>query len=84
MLEALVTLGLVGNVIQLIQYSSDLLKQSLEIRRSGAPPPLLELKHITTSSIQQAEAIRAQLASQPLTKPLSEEDQVSSPSKCLA
>lgn len=77
MLEALVALGLAGNVIQLVQFSADLVKQTVEIRRGGDSPPLLELKHVTANSVQQAEAIQAQLVPRPGQPPLTGQDLVS-------
>ncbi|CAG8952342.1 hypothetical protein HYFRA_00001088 [Hymenoscyphus fraxineus] len=60
MLEAVAAVGLAGNVVQLIQFSYDLINKVVEIRRGGNSPPLLELKHIVTLSIQQIKAIKIQ------------------------
>ncbi|CAG8984198.1 hypothetical protein HYALB_00004181 [Hymenoscyphus albidus] len=60
MLEAVAAVGLAGNVVQLVQFSFDLINKVVEIRRGGKSPPLLEPKHIVTLSIQQIKATKIQ------------------------
>jgi len=58
-LEALVSLGLAGNVIQLVQFSSQLTGVMLEICRKGNPPSLEELQILTINIIDQTDNIRS-------------------------
>ncbi|KUJ11274.1 uncharacterized protein LY89DRAFT_674608 [Mollisia scopiformis] len=85
MLEALVAIGLAGNVIQFVQYAGEMISQANAIRKSGSPSSLPDLRKLTESLTKQACIIEGHLealnASQSITNegnaatPRSQEDQ---------
>ncbi|KAE8440344.1 hypothetical protein EG329_008460 [Mollisiaceae sp. DMI_Dod_QoI] len=85
MLEALVAIGLAGNVIQFVQYAGEMISQAKAIRKSGSPSSLPDLRKLTESLTKQAYIIEGHLealnASQSITNegnaptPRSQEDQ---------
>lgn len=73
-MEALVAVGLAANVVQFVQFSSQLIAETARIRHSKDPSTLPNLRNLSQSSITQAETIYKCLKSKSAT--LTEEDQV--------
>jgi hypothetical protein len=63
MLDPLLTLSLASNVLQIVQFTSQLGKQIHEVRNQGTPASISQLRLVTQSAISQAEGIRVQLVS---------------------
>jgi hypothetical protein len=61
MLEALVAVGLAGNVVQFIQFAGELITETKVIRRAGHPSRLPDLRKLTDSLIKQADIIHTHL-----------------------
>lgn len=77
MLEALIAVGLAGNVVQFVQFASKLVLEAEEIRRNGGPSSLPALKKLTEELMAQAIVIITSLKSSNAT--LEPEDQVDAP-----
>jgi hypothetical protein len=61
MLESLVALGLVSNVVQLVQFTVHLLKHMRAARNYGDLDGSSEIRHTTYDLLKQVEAVKAQL-----------------------
>ena len=80
MLEALLALGLAGNVIQLVDFGSKLVARGREIHKSGSLNEIEELRRVAIDSIQQVDRIKDSLIqSAASTGSLSKEEQVPIP-----
>ena len=75
MLEALVAVGLAGNVVQFVQFASSLVLEAEEIRKNGRPSSLPALIKLTEELMEQAKVITTRLKASTVT--LQFEDQVS-------
>ncbi len=73
-MEALVAVGLAGNVMQFVQFSSKLISIAAEIKKKGGPSSLPELQTLSKSLTQQAEIIATRLEGS--KKPYEKEEQV--------
>jgi hypothetical protein len=73
-MEALVAVGLAGNVVQFASSAGTLIKEANLIRKSGSPSSLPKLKEISESLTSQAAALQKRLKASSAT--LTEEDQV--------
>lgn len=73
-MEALVAIGLAGNVAQFVQFAGKLISEAESIRKTGSPASLPELKNLTESLTKQSESINNCLRSNVST--LSGEEQV--------
>jgi hypothetical protein len=74
-MEALVALGVAGNVVQFVQFAGQLISELNEIRKEGSPKSLRTLHQISKNVTKQAEVIEARLKAQIHTLS-SQEDQV--------
>jgi hypothetical protein len=61
MLEALVAVGLAGNVLQFVQTASSLIVQAREIHKTGDSSPIEEFRRSTISLIEQTTTIKDHL-----------------------
>ncbi|KAF2115897.1 hypothetical protein BDV96DRAFT_599443 [Lophiotrema nucula] len=61
MLEALVAVGLAGNVVQFVQFASSLVLEAEEIRKKGRPSSLPALIKLTEALQKQAKVITTRL-----------------------
>ncbi len=77
MLEALVAIGLAGNIVQFVQSASTLISQTRQIYRTGAPSSMNELKKLVLQLTEQTTMIREQLERCSAQQSLLQEDQVS-------
>ena len=77
MLEALVAIGLAGNVVQFAQVAAGLISQADDIRKNGAPSSLRDIRKLTVYLIDQTKAFHIQLDNRPTQEPPTEEDQAS-------
>jgi hypothetical protein len=77
MLEALVAIGLAGNVVQFAQVAAGLISQADDIRKNGAPSSLRDIRKLTVYLIDQTKAFHAQLDNRSTQEPPTEEDQAS-------
>jgi hypothetical protein len=77
-MEALIAVGLAGNVVQFVQGVGTLISLVNSIRSAGSPSSLPRLKHLSESLIGQAAVLRLRLEACSAT--LAVEDQVSSES----
>jgi hypothetical protein len=73
-MEALVAVGLAGNVVQFVQFSAQLISIAKDIKKTGAPASLLELKELTQNLTQQTQVIVMRLKANTAT--LEQEEQV--------
>lgn len=76
-MEALVAVGLAGNVVQFVQFSGQLIAEASRIRKSGTPSSLPDLRNLSHALMAQADTIYRCLKSNSAT--LAEEDQVGFP-----
>ncbi|KAF2178066.1 hypothetical protein K469DRAFT_512952, partial [Zopfia rhizophila CBS 207.26] len=60
-MEALLAVGLAGNVVQFVQFTGKLITESNEIRRKGSPSSLPDLKSLSETLTKHAGLIKAQL-----------------------
>ena len=74
MLEALIAVGLAGNVVQFVQFASKLVLEAEGIRKNGNPSSLPALRKLTEDLMVQATVIINSLKSSNAT--LVPEDQV--------
>jgi len=58
MLEPLAAMGLAGNIIQLVQFSVQLVEKAREIRQRGYLGTGIEIRMMTKSTLKQLERIR--------------------------
>ncbi|USP77500.1 hypothetical protein yc1106_04774 [Curvularia clavata] len=72
-MEALVAVGLAGNVVQFVQFSGQLISLAKEIKKKGAPSSLLELRKVTEGLTQQTRVIVTRLKANAAT--LEQEEQ---------
>ncbi|RYN23884.1 hypothetical protein AA0112_g9259 [Alternaria arborescens] len=77
-MEALVAVGLAGNVVQFLQGAGTLIAEANAIRRNGSPSPLPQLRSLSKTLTDQAAVLRTRLKACSAT--LKEEDQAS---QCL-
>lgn len=73
-MEALVAIGLAGNVVQFVQFSAQLISIAKDIRKNGSPSDLSDLKELTQSLVQQTQVIATRLKANAAT--LEAEEQV--------
>ncbi|KAJ9131629.1 p-loop containing nucleoside triphosphate hydrolase [Pleurostoma richardsiae] len=73
-MEALVAVGLAGNVVQFVQFASQLIQEAISIRRSGSPSSAPELRKLADSLTRQAQVLRTQLATGAQAQSLGPED----------
>lgn len=73
-MEALVAVGLAGNVVQFVQFSGKLISETIAIRKDETPSSLPNLKNLSEILTKQAGIIRARLKASNAT--LAQEDQV--------
>jgi hypothetical protein len=68
-MEALVAVGLAGNVVQFVQGAGALIALAKEIRDSGSPKALPQLEELSRTLIGHAAVLQSRLrASTPLTE----------------
>jgi hypothetical protein len=73
-MEALVAVGLAGNVVQFVQFSGKLIAEAHRIRQTGSPSSVPDLRDLAQTLITQADTIYKCLKSNSTT--LAKEDQV--------
>ncbi|KAH6951184.1 hypothetical protein BKA56DRAFT_711885 [Ilyonectria sp. MPI-CAGE-AT-0026] len=73
-MEALVAIGLSGNVVQFVQFAGQLISETNSIRQNGSPSSLPDLRNLTDSLTKQADAIHKSLPSKASTAMLAPED----------
>jgi hypothetical protein len=56
-MEALVAMGLAGNVVQFVQFSGQLISLAKEIKKKGAPSSLIDLRKVAQNLAQQTRVI---------------------------
>jgi hypothetical protein len=76
-MEALVAIGLAGNVVQFASSAGALIKEANSIRKMGSPSSLPKLKTQSEDLTSQAAVLRTRLKAYGAT--LAEEDQVRKP-----
>lgn len=76
-MEALLAVGLAGNVVQFVQFAGKFVSEVKSIRETGSPRSLPALKQLVDSLVKQAEVIHKCLTAKADTARLSQEDQVS-------
>jgi hypothetical protein len=74
-MEAILAVGLAGNVVQFVQTAGTLISEANAIRKTGSPSSLTSLRKLTDKSMKQADYIHNCLKSSNAT--LAQEDQVS-------
>jgi hypothetical protein len=74
-MEALIAVGLAGNVVQFLQGAGTLIAEANAIRKSGSPSSLPDLQRLSTRLTDQAAALYTRLKACSAT--LKEEDQAS-------
>jgi hypothetical protein len=74
-MEALLAVGLAGNVVQFAQFATQLISQTNTIRKSGSPSSLPHLRKLSESLTKEADAIYNCLKASSAT--LAREEQVS-------
>lgn len=73
-MEALVAVGLAGNVVQFVQFSGQLISLAEEIKKKGAPSSLIDLRKVAQNLTQQTRVIVTRLKANTAT--LEQEEQV--------
>ena len=73
-MEALVAVGLAGNVVQFVQFSGELLSLAKEIKEKGTPSSLLDLRKVAQNLAEQTRVIVSRLKANTAT--LEQEEQV--------
>jgi hypothetical protein len=81
-MEALVAVGLAGNVVQFVQFTGELISETNSIRRTGSPSSLPDLRRLSEDLIQQADTIHKCLKASNAS--LAQEDQVNLPTSNVA
>jgi hypothetical protein len=74
-MEALVAVGLAGNVVQFVQGAGTLIAEANAIRKSGSPSSLPDLQRLSKTLTNQAAVLNTRLKACSAT--LKEEDQAS-------
>ncbi|KAF2787192.1 hypothetical protein K505DRAFT_288372, partial [Melanomma pulvis-pyrius CBS 109.77] len=74
-MEALVAIGLAGNVVQFVQFAGKLISEAKSIRETGSPRSLPGLKSLVDSLVKQAEVTHKCLVAKADTARLTQEDQ---------
>lgn len=74
-MEALLAVGLAGNVVQFAQFAGKLISETNSIRRTGSPSSLPGLRSLAENLTKQADTIHKCLKAGNAT--LAQEDQVS-------
>ncbi|KAH7127161.1 hypothetical protein B0J11DRAFT_605192 [Dendryphion nanum] len=74
-MEALVAVGLAGNVVQFIQFAGKLISEVKSIRETGSPSSFPRLKEVVENLVKQAEIIHQCLTAKANTTQLTQEDQ---------
>lgn len=80
-MEALVAIGLAGNVVQFVQFAGSIISKAAEIRSQGSLSSIKELQKDTKGVNQQAQMIKAHLASHEAT--LNTDEKVMRKLKCF-
>jgi hypothetical protein len=78
-MEALVAVGLAGNVVQFVSAAGALIKEANSIRKEGSPSSLPKLKNLSEDLTKQAMVLQTRLKVSSAT--LAEEEQVREPIK---
>jgi hypothetical protein len=78
-MEALVAVGLAGNVVQFVSAAGALIKEANSIRKAGSPSSFPKLKNLSEALTSQATVLQTRLKASSAT--LAEEDQVREPSR---
>lgn len=73
-MEALIAVGLAGNIVQFVQFSGQLLSLANEIKKKGAASSLLGLRKVAQNLTLQTRSIVTQLKANTAT--LEQEEQV--------
>jgi hypothetical protein len=73
-MEALIAVGLAGNVVQFVQGAGALIALAGEIRKNGSPSSLPDLQHLAETLTGQAAILKSRLKACSAT--LAQEDQV--------
>jgi hypothetical protein len=73
-MEALLAVGLAGNVVQFVQFSGQLISLAKEIKKRGAASSLLDLRKVAQNLTQQTRVIVTRLKANTAT--LEQEEQV--------
>lgn len=76
-MEALVAVGLAGNVVQFVQTAGQLISQTITIKQTGGPSSLPELRNLVQTLTKQAGMIKTRLGANSASH--SEEDKVGIP-----
>jgi len=76
-MEALVAVGLAGNVVQFVQFAGELISETIAIRKTGSPSSLPKLQNLAANLTKQAGLIKAHLDAARAVEELAQEDQVS-------
>jgi hypothetical protein len=71
-MEALLAVGLAGNVVQFVQFAGELISEARSIMKNGSPKSIPELRHLSETLTKQAGMIKARLKASNAT--LAEED----------
>ncbi|KAI5365697.1 hypothetical protein J4E82_011269 [Alternaria postmessia] len=72
-MEALVAVGLAGNVVQFVQFSGQLISLAKEIKKKGAPSSLIDLRKVAQNLTEQTRVIVDRLTANTAT--LEQEEQ---------
>lgn len=75
-MEALVAIGLAGNVLQFVEFAGSLISETIKIKRSGIPSSIPHLKRLTDDLTKQASHVHKCLATNTNTESIAQEDQV--------
>ena len=73
-MEALLAVGLAGNVAQFVQFAGKLISEARSIKKKGSPKSIPELRGLSETLTTQAGVIKTRLKARYAT--LTEEDQV--------
>jgi len=76
-MEALIAVGLAGNVVQFVSFAGKLISETSAIRKTGSPSSLPGLRILTHTLTQQSGSIHKSLRNRPGSFPLAPEEQVS-------
>lgn len=60
-MEALIAVGLAGNVVQFVQSAGTLIALAKEIKNTGKPSSLVELESISRTLVDQTTILRSRL-----------------------
>jgi hypothetical protein len=81
MLDPITASGLVGNVLQFVQFGAQLVALTREIHTRGVPTYLENLRRVTSILTEQAEDVKSHLEQAEIHQTLSGNDKVAT---CLA